>query len=67
LLKSSSKHAAAAADVFKEDLEHVPENGWSLKGLMDSLRVQGKPYFDVEARFRQAWKEADTRLTSACF
>ncbi|MGH7481082.1 MAG: hypothetical protein ACRELV_02930, partial [Longimicrobiales bacterium] len=34
--------AAEAERVFREDLERFPENGWSLGGLAEALRAQGK-------------------------
>ena len=47
--------------VFWEDLKRFPENGWSLFGLMNALKAQGKTEeaARVEARFNTAWKNAD--------
>jgi tetratricopeptide (TPR) repeat protein len=47
--------------VYWEDLRRHPENGWSLHGLMLSLRAQGKTELaaEIEARFRKAWSRAD--------
>ena len=50
---------AEAERVFREDLRHYPENGWSLRGLARALRDQGPPAEEVEARLRAAWKDAD--------
>jgi poly(3-hydroxybutyrate) depolymerase len=60
---------ADAEKVFRKDLEYVPQNGWSLFGLAQALRAQGK---DEEAkqiaeRFQIAWSEADTSLIAARF
>jgi tetratricopeptide (TPR) repeat protein len=53
--------------VYWEDLRRNPENGWSLFGLAQSLRDQGKAgeAADVEKRFRRAWADADVRLVSS--
>ena len=37
-----AKRYANAETVYREDLEHYPENGWSLYGLARSLKRQGK-------------------------
>ena len=49
---------------FRKDLEEFPRNGWSLYGLAQSLRKQGKPDAAamVEREFATAWAGADTRL-----
>jgi tetratricopeptide (TPR) repeat protein len=61
--------AAAAEQVYREDLERFPENGWALKGLELSLRKQGKAAEagEAAARFAAAWQGADVRLTSSRF
>jgi tetratricopeptide (TPR) repeat protein len=53
--------------VYWEDLRRNPENGWSLFGLAQSLRDQGKAgeAAGVEKRFRRAWADADVRLVSS--
>ena len=62
--------AAGRADeaeaVFWEDLKRNPENGWSLFGLVQALKAQGKndDAALVEARFKKAWKDADVTLTT---
>ncbi len=55
---------AQAERAWREDLEHYPDNGWSLHGLARALRAQGKgaEAAAVEARFRVAWREADFPL-----
>jgi tetratricopeptide (TPR) repeat protein len=60
---------AAAEVVYREDLKRFPENGWSLFGLMQALRAQGKTAeaLAVDARFREAWKNADVSLTASRF
>ena len=60
---------AEAEVVYREDLKRFPENGWALFGLTQSLRAQGKTAeaLTVDARFRQAWKDADVTLTASRF
>ena len=59
--------AAEAEAVYREDLRRNPENGWSLFGLAQSLRAQGKSAdaASVDQRFRRAWARADVALTSS--
>jgi len=46
---------------YRQDLERHPENGWSLAGLTQSLRAQGKRAEAARTytRFRRAWATAD--------
>jgi tetratricopeptide (TPR) repeat protein len=58
-----------AEKVYRESLNRLPNDGWSLYGLAHSLRLQGKgadaePY---EQRFAKAWRDADVKITSSCF
>jgi tetratricopeptide (TPR) repeat protein len=60
--------AAGRADeaeaVYWEDLRKNPGTGWSLFGLMQALKAQGKDADAAlaEERFRAAWKDADITL-----
>jgi tetratricopeptide (TPR) repeat protein len=58
-----------AEQVYREDLRRFPENGWSLFGLAQALRAQKKnaEAAAVDARFRQAWADADVTLTASRF
>jgi hypothetical protein len=58
-----------AEKVFQEDLKELPENGWGLFGLAESLRAQGKTADAnrVEKRFKKAWRHADVELDLAWF
>jgi tetratricopeptide (TPR) repeat protein len=60
---------AEAEQVYRDDLAHLPHNGWSLFGLMRALDLQGKAdeAREVEARWNEAWKDADVTLSSSCF
>jgi tetratricopeptide (TPR) repeat protein len=63
--------ARDAEAVFNQELKHFPENGWSLYGLVQSLKAQGeKRARDAEAaqqRLDKAWANADFQLTSVRF
>lgn len=67
LLKAD--RAAEAEAVYQKDLEQYPHNGWSLFGLAQSLRAQGKAEAaaKVQRRFERAWKYADVVLTASRF
>jgi tetratricopeptide (TPR) repeat protein len=60
---------AEAEAVYWQDLQLNRENGWSLFGLMQSLRAQGKEEQAVlvEKRFRKAWSQADVTLLASRF
>jgi tetratricopeptide (TPR) repeat protein len=55
-----------AEAVFWEDLKKNPENGWSLFGLVQALRAQGKndDAAMAEARFRKVWKDSELQLST---
>jgi len=61
--------AAEAEAIYWQDLQLNRENGWSLFGLMQSLRAQGKEEQAalVEERFRKAWSLADVTLIASRF
>lgn len=61
--------AVDAEKTYREDLKRHPENGWSLYGLLGSLRMQGKTQEAnaVEKRFRDVWRLADVTLTGSSF
>ncbi|MGD2045219.1 MAG: hypothetical protein PVH96_03290 [Gemmatimonadota bacterium] len=53
--------AEEAEQVFRDDLAHFPENGWSLHGLAVALKEQGRTAdaAEVEAELRGVWSTAD--------
>jgi hypothetical protein len=67
LLKAGQNAEAEA--VYREDLKHFPENGWSLTGLAAALRAQGKTAEaeEVDRRFAKAWSAADIKLAGSRF
>ncbi|MHC9086629.1 hypothetical protein ACYX7E_16575 [Luteimonas sp. RIT-PG2_3] len=62
-------HAAAAEQVYRQELQRNPDNGWSLFGLAESLKAQGRVAEANAAtqRFAKAWAHADLALTSSRF
>jgi len=58
---------AAAERVYRADLARFPDNGWSLMGLAQSLRQQGKKKQAdaVQKRFDEAWKHADIEIVTS--
>jgi len=61
--------AAEAEAVYREELRRNPSNGWSLRGLADSLAAQRRAD-DAEAAERElanAWRHADVTLASSRF
>jgi len=56
-------HPAVAEKLYREDLVHYPNNGWSLYGLARSLEAQNKgaEAAKVDAEFRKWWDKADVK------
>src|SRR6188472_897322 len=53
-----------AEQVYRNDLARLPENGWSLLGLAESLRKQKKNADEVaqtQAKFKKVWAKADLK------
>jgi tetratricopeptide (TPR) repeat protein len=67
LLKAGK--SAEAEQIFREDVQRWPRNGWGLFGLEQSLRAQGKSDSAeiVHREFNETWKRADTKLDLAWF
>jgi tetratricopeptide (TPR) repeat protein len=61
--------ARDAEQVYREDLQRNPGNGWSLFGLAQSLRAQGQTAeaARTEEGFRKAWAQADVTLSASRF
>jgi tetratricopeptide (TPR) repeat protein len=59
---------ADAEQLYREDLKRLPENGWSLYGLAESLRRQGRvdEAATFDARFQKIWANADLKIHSSC-
>jgi Tfp pilus assembly protein PilF len=61
--------AAAAEQVYRDDLRHYPGNGWSLMGLRNALRRRGKEAEarQTDAKLKRAWASADVQPTATCY
>ena len=61
--------AAEAEEVYRASLVQHPHNGWSIYGLEEALRAQGKDGEADEANawFREAWPYLDTLIRSSRF
>jgi len=68
VLMSAGK-PAKAEEVYREDLKHFAENGWSLRGLADALRAQGETVKAdaVEARFKKTWAGSELTINASRF
>lgn len=62
-----ARRPAEAEAVYRADLARHPDNGWALTGLRQSLRAQGRPIGDLDARIDAAWIRADTRPAASDF
>ncbi|HEY6153181.1 MAG TPA: hypothetical protein VIW07_05530 [Candidatus Udaeobacter sp.] len=63
------KRFAEAERIYREDLARLPENGWSLLGLAESLRKQKKNAEEVaqtQMKFKKVWSKADLTITTSC-
>jgi tetratricopeptide (TPR) repeat protein len=60
---------AEAEVVYWADLRQYPENGYSLRGLVQALRDQGREddAAAMQERFRRAWSHSDVQLISSRF
>jgi tetratricopeptide (TPR) repeat protein len=64
-----TRRFAEAEQVYRDDLARLPDNGWSLFGLTESLRSQNKNEDEVislNAKFQKTWGKADTKITTSC-
>lgn len=59
--------ADAAEAVYRDELRRNPGNGWSLRGLAQSLEAQGKDAATVHEELGRAWQNADVVLASSHF
>jgi hypothetical protein len=65
----ATQRPAEAERVYREELQRNPDNGWSLRGLSDSLAAQ-KRYDEArqaEQQFASAWAHADVQLAQSRF
>ncbi len=57
-----------AEKVLREDLEHLPEDGWALVGLVKCLRARGAKdeAESAEKRLKAVWARSDMKINSPC-
>ena len=63
----SAKKFEEAEKVYREDLDVLRQNGWSLMGLHNSLKAQGKMQ-EAEAikqEFDKAWEHSDIKIETS--
>ena len=60
---------AEAEEVYRASLEMHPHNGWSVFGIEQALRAQGRDAEAEEANvwFRDVWSDTDTLIRSSRF
>jgi tetratricopeptide (TPR) repeat protein len=65
----AADRASEAQAVYGEDLQHYPENAWSLAGLAESLRRQGRSdeASKVDRRLHEALLHADVVIAHSRF
>lgn len=58
-----------AEAAYRQDLQQHPNNGWSLFGLVQTLKAQDKQDAakQTQQRFQDAWSQADFELTLSQF
>ena len=59
--------ATDAEATYRKELEEHPNNGWSLLGLQQALKGQGKPTATVDAELEKAWARTDTWIRASRF
>jgi tetratricopeptide (TPR) repeat protein len=62
-----ANRAADAERVYRDDLDDHPRNGWSLLGLQQALRAQGKSSPEVDKELDASWSRSDTWIRSSRF
>lgn len=57
----------AAEKIYREDLDKIRQNGWSLMGLHNSLKAQGKTEeaAQIKMEFDKAWEHADIKIENS--
>lgn len=58
---------STAEQVYRDELEDHPRNGWSLFGLLEALEAQGKSSREVKSDFEASWARSDTWIQASRF
>ena len=62
-----ARRFADAEGTYRADLVRHPHNGWSLVGLQQALRAQGKATREVDDDLRRSWSRSDITLRASRF
>ena len=62
-----AKRYADAEQVYRDELEDHPNNGWSYFGLLQALEAQGKKDPALEEAFHKSWARSDTWIRGSRF
>ena len=62
-----AKRFADAEKVYRDELKDHPHNGWSLLGLQQALKGQGKSDPEVDKDFAASWARADHWVRASRF
>jgi tetratricopeptide (TPR) repeat protein len=64
---NAAKRFADAEKVYRDDIKDHPHNGWSLLGLQQALKGQGKADPAVDADLAKSWSRSDTWIRASRF
>ncbi|BAO76830.1 hypothetical protein [Winogradskyella sp. PG-2] len=64
-----AKQFKKAENIYREDLNDLRQNGWSLMGLYKSLKAQSKSTEadKIKKELDMAWKDADIEITTSVY
>jgi tetratricopeptide (TPR) repeat protein len=62
-----AKRPVDAERVYREDIADHPHNGWSLHGLQQALKAQGKSSAEIDADLAASWSRSDTLIRASRF
>jgi tetratricopeptide (TPR) repeat protein len=62
-----AKRFPDAEKVYRDDLAQHPHNGWTLLGLQQALKAQGKTDAAVDEDLKKSWSRSDTWIRSSRF
>ena len=57
-----------AEEIYWQDLRKAPQNGYSLRGLLNVAEKKADPRFEeYKSKFDESWRRADINLNSSRF
>ncbi|HCI71345.1 MAG TPA: hypothetical protein DF712_23515 [Balneola sp.] len=66
-LLQEMKQFEKAIEVYERELQHHPNNGWSLFGIQQSLKAQNRSDKNIDQQFKESWKRSDTWIRGSRF